>query len=102
MAIALIVGRDAQDKDRFPDLVNPIPKLIKTWQPDLDVRVYPDLGDYQDIDFAMVWRHPFGILAQLPNLKCIASLGAGVDHLFADPHLPKTIPIVRIVDPAMS
>lgn len=102
MAIALIVGRDIQDRNRFPDLLDSIPKLIETLQPGLDVRVYPDLGDYQDIDFAMVWRQPFGILEQLPNLKCIASLGAGVDHLFADPHLPKTIPIVRIVDPAMS
>ena len=102
MAIALIVGRDVQDRNRFPDLLGCIPKLIETLQPGLDVRVYPDLGNYQDIDFAMVWRHPFGIFAQLPNLRCIASLGAGVDHLFADPHLPKTIPIVRIVDPAMS
>ena len=74
MAIALIIGRDTQDKSRFPDLLDRIPKLLESLQPGLDVRIYPDLGDYQDIDFALVWRHPFGIFKQLSNLKCIASL----------------------------
>jgi phosphoglycerate dehydrogenase-like enzyme len=35
-------------------------------------------------------------LSKLPNLKAIFSLGAGVDHVFADPDLPD-VPIVRVV-----
>jgi glyoxylate/hydroxypyruvate reductase len=52
----------------------------------------------EPIRFALSWRHPPGALAKLPNLRIIFSLGAGVDHLFADPLLPDA-PIVRVVDP---
>src|SRR5262249_15239723 len=48
-----------------------------------------------------VWKPPAGMLASLPNLKAIFSLGAGVDHLFADPALP-AVPIARIVDPDLT
>lgn len=48
------------------------------------------------IDYALVWRHPAGGLAGLPNLKLIVSMGAGVDHVFADPELPD-VPILRVV-----
>ena len=51
-----------------------------------------------DIRYVLSWRHPPGALADLPNLQVIFSLGAGVDHLFADPALPEA-PIVRVVDP---
>jgi glyoxylate/hydroxypyruvate reductase len=54
--------------------------------------------DRAEIRYALSWRHPPGELADLPNLKIIFSLGAGVDHLFADPDLPDR-PIVRVVDP---
>ena len=54
--------------------------------------------DRANIRYALSWRHPPGALADLPNLEVIFSLGAGVDHLFADPQLPEK-PIVRVVDP---
>jgi glyoxylate/hydroxypyruvate reductase A len=38
------------------------------------------------------------MLKTLPRLKAILSLGAGVDHLFLDPDLPRNVPIVRMVD----
>lgn len=62
------------------------------------------LGD--DIDPASVrhvvsWRHPPGSLAQFTNLSAIFSLGAGVDHLMADPALPD-VPLIRIVDPDLT
>ena len=53
--------------------------------------------DRAAIRYALSWAHPPGALADLPNLKAIFSLGAGVDHLFADPALPDR-PIVRVVD----
>jgi glyoxylate/hydroxypyruvate reductase len=49
------------------------------------------------IRYALSWAHPPGALAPLSNLELIFSLGAGVDHLFADPALPDR-PIVRVVD----
>ena len=66
--------------------------------PEMDVKVYPDEGDIDDIEYAVVWKHPRGILNQYPNLKAILSLGAGVDHVISDPELPEGLPIVRLVD----
>lgn len=64
--------------------------------PDLEFRVWPDLGDPADIDYALVWKPPPGLLASLPNLRLILSLGAGVEPLLADPTLPAA-PLVRMV-----
>ena len=66
--------------------------------PEMDVRVYPDEGDVNDIEYAVVWKHPRGILTRYPNLKAIISLGAGVDHVISDPELPDGLPIVRLFD----
>ena len=66
--------------------------------PEMDVRVYPDEGDVNDVEYAVVWKHPRGILKKYPNLKAILSLGAGVDHIISDPELPEGLPIVRLVD----
>jgi glyoxylate/hydroxypyruvate reductase A len=70
--------------------------------PDLAFRVWPEIGDPADIEFALVWRPQPGLLASLPNLRLIASLGAGVDHILADPDLPRHVPLVRLVDPYMT
>lgn len=66
--------------------------------PDLEVRVWPECGDPADIEYALVWKPPLGMLAKFPNLKAILSLGAGVDHIFNDPDLPPNVPIARVVD----
>src|ERR1700686_491836 len=62
-----------------------------------EARLWPATGDPAAIDYACVWKQPAGLLASLPKLKAIFSLGAGVDHLLSDPALPY-VPIVRIVD----
>jgi glyoxylate/hydroxypyruvate reductase A len=66
--------------------------------PELQMRVWPDAGDPAEIDAALVWRHPPGVLRRFPNLKLIVNIGAGVDHVLADPDLPPGVPVARIVD----
>jgi glyoxylate/hydroxypyruvate reductase A len=77
------------------------PQLARL-MPELEVRIWPEIGDPADIDYALVWRPEPGFLASLPNLKLILSLGAGVDHILTDPHLHGGVPIVRLVDPYMT
>ncbi len=86
------------DVDSAADWQAELGKLL----PELELRVWPDIGDPTEIDAALVWRPPPGLLDQLPNLKLIISLGAGVDHILADPSLPPGIPILRLVDPYMT
>lgn len=59
------------------------------------------LTDRAAVRYAVCWRPAKGDLADLPGLKAIFSLGAGVDHLFGLADLPEA-PIVRIVDPDLT
>ncbi len=76
--------------------------LLRDAAPEIEFRSWPEIGDPAGIEAAVVWKLPAGELARLPNLKCICSLGAGVDHIFADPKLPTGVPIARLVDPVMA
>jgi glyoxylate/hydroxypyruvate reductase A len=69
--------------------------------PELDFRIWPDIGDPAEIDLALVWRPPQGELARYPNLRAILSLGAGIDGLLAQRGLPD-VPIARMVDPSLT
>ena len=67
-----------------------------------DVRAWPDrVGEAADITYACVWMAPHGLLAGFPNLKAIINLGAGADHLLADPALP-SVPIARVAHPDLT
>jgi glyoxylate/hydroxypyruvate reductase A len=59
------------------------------------------LKDREGVAYALTWRQPEGSLQGLPGLKAIFSLGAGVDHVFADRLLPAA-PVVRVVDPDLT
>lgn len=65
---------------------------------DVSFHVYPDVGNRDDIDYALVWMPPLGELKTYPNLKGIFSIGAGASHILRDPDLPQGVPIVRLVD----
>ncbi|MET0607080.1 MAG: glyoxylate/hydroxypyruvate reductase A [Beijerinckiaceae bacterium] len=69
--------------------------------PDLRVVMLGQPFDPADIRYVASWKHPADSLANLPNLRVLFSLGAGVDHLFNDPGLPAA-PIVRVVDPDLT
>jgi glyoxylate/hydroxypyruvate reductase A len=67
-----------------------------------ELRVWPDaIGNPDDIAYACVWLPPHGLLAKFRNLKAIINLGAGVDHLLADPDLP-TVPLARVSHPDLT
>ena len=73
--------------------------------PGIDLRMGQDLaslGPPEDIDIAVCWFPPHGLLARLPNLRLIQSIAAGIDHLTADPDLPRDPPLCRIVDATMA
>lgn len=66
--------------------------------PDLEVRVWPDCGDREDIEFALVSHMPHGEFSHFPNLRFVASTSAGVDELLADPDLAQDVPIIHGVN----
>ena len=71
--------------------------------PDIDIRIWPDeIGNIEDITYALAWLPPPHVLESLPNLKMIFSLGAGVDAILKDPTLPEGVPIARVAEPDLT
>lgn len=77
-------------------------KALWALRPDIEIRTFPFVGDVEDIDFAFIWAPPSGLLASLPNLQAVMSVGAGVDHLLQDSDYPTAVPLVRMVDPTLT
>jgi glyoxylate/hydroxypyruvate reductase A len=82
------------------DIDDPAPwkAALATALPDLEFRIWPDVGNVDDIQYALVWKIPDGKLRSLPKLRAIFSLGAGVDQILRDPDFPRNIPLFRLVD----
>jgi len=76
-------------------------RRLETLLPSRKIATLDEPFDRASVRYALSWRHPPRALLNLPNLEAIFSLGAGVDHLFADPALPDR-PIVRVVDPDLT
>jgi len=88
MSIALIM--DSWRPESWENAIHAV-------DPQRRVNIWPDrMGDAADVRYALVWRPPHGSLKSLKGLEVIFNLGAGVDHLLADPTLPDK-PIVRVV-----
>ncbi|MEE4255340.1 MAG: glyoxylate/hydroxypyruvate reductase A [Desulfuromusa sp.] len=71
---------------------------LRTHEPALKIEVWPEITEPEKVEFALCWNQPAGCLQQLTNVKCISSLGAGVNHLLNDVTRPLDVPIVRLVD----
>lgn len=90
MPSAILIAVDGPTQNAWYDHFRPHTKTH-------DLRFWPDaVGDPNEIGYACGWRAPHGLFAQFPNLKAIFNLGAGVDHLIADPALPD-VPVARAV-----
>jgi glyoxylate/hydroxypyruvate reductase len=87
----LVKVGDAQNFPLWRDAFAPCADTI-------DVRAWDDPEvDPARVHYVLVWQPDHGRLARLPNLKLILSAAAGVDHLLADPELPRHVPVVRMV-----
>ena len=83
------------------DLSFLIPAFRKE-RPEVDIRIGEQLGALEDIEVAVCWNPPAGLLASMPKLRLIQSIAAGVDHLLADPTFPRHVPVCRIIDPGLA
>ncbi|MGA8854060.1 MAG: glyoxylate/hydroxypyruvate reductase A [Christiangramia sp.] len=77
-------------------------KALKNQHPGMNVYVYPEDHDKEEVEFALSWNHPRGLFKNYPNLKVIASMGAGVDHILSDDALPENIKVTKVVDDTLT
>ncbi len=69
--------------------------------PQVDFRCWPDVGNPADIEHLVAWTVPDELIASLPNLKTLFSIGAGVDQLDLN-RLPPDLRIVRMIEPGIT
>lgn len=79
--------------ERLPWWVDHLSSLLPDWE----VRKVDDFEDPATVDYVVVWKPPTGLIAGFPKLKATVSIGAGVDHVLADPDYPRHIPIIKTI-----
>lgn len=75
--------------------------LLQKHMSEYDIRRWPDVGNPDEIDYAIAWQPESGSLQNLPNLKALFLTSAGVDAALSVPDLPD-VPIVRCVNHTLS
>jgi glyoxylate/hydroxypyruvate reductase A len=75
-------------------------EIFRREAPDIDFRLWPDVGDGAAVRFLAAWEPPADLATRFPNLRLLMSTGAGVDQ-FDLAVLPAGLPIVRMVDPGI-
>ena len=72
--------------------------LLAEHAPDLDFRMWPDIGDPAEVRYLVAWQPPSDIATLFPNLEVLFSVAAGVDQLDLS-SVPAHLPVARMVDP---
>ncbi len=67
--------------------------------PNVVFEMFPNCNPYKT-DYTLVWDPPVYMHNNMPNLRAIFVMGAGVDSLFKIKNLPN-VPIVRLIDPTL-
>ena len=80
-------------------------KDIKPWvdeflsrNKNLDIQIYPNVTNKDNITMVLMWSKSTIDFKQFKNLKCISSMGAGVNHILENKTIPSYIAITKIVD----
>jgi glyoxylate/hydroxypyruvate reductase A len=95
MTILLATDFDAAENAQWLE-------LLRAALPGETIVASREVVDAASVDIALVANPPAGGLQGLPKLAWIHSLWAGVERLLADATIPPGLPIVRMVDPAMT
>jgi len=71
---------------------------LKAVDSTLDIRVYPEVGNAEEITFGLTWPYPHGLWNDFPHLKALSSIGAGVSHILDDKTLDRSILVLKLTD----
>lgn len=69
--------------------------------PEVPFRIWPDIGDPAQVRYLAAWAPPADLIASVPNLEVLFSVGAGVDQLSLA-EVPPGLRVVRMVDPQIA
>ncbi|AEP08586.1 2-hydroxyacid dehydrogenase [Micavibrio aeruginosavorus] len=69
---------------------------------DLDMRIWPDVGNPSDITHMVAWKMFPGDRDAYPNLRAVLSLSAGVNQYIGHPEFPHPAKLIRMIEPGLS
>ncbi|MFI8615429.1 2-hydroxyacid dehydrogenase [Acidovorax sp. NPDC077693] len=75
-------------------------EVFREHAPDIEFRIWPDIGAPANVRFLAAWEPPDRIGERFPQLEVLFSSGAGVDQ-FDLQALPAHLPVVRMVEPGI-
>ncbi len=90
MAIAITVQMEGWESPEW------VREQLAASLPDVDIRCWPDIQPAGDIEMLIADRLPNGMAAQMPNLKVVQKLGAGVETMVKDPGVGPNVRIARL------
>lgn len=79
------------------DFIRP---MLVAANPSLDVVTWPD-PRCLEAEVAVCWNSPAGTYAQMPNLRLVHSIAAGVDNVIGEQEVG-SLPVCRVVDPMLA
>lgn len=88
--------------DFSPDALQRWAEQVREALPGMTVITARSAADDPEIEMALVSNPAPGVLKDLPRLRFVQSMWAGVDKLLRDPSIPPELTLARMVDPAMS
>lgn len=72
-------------------------RLFAERAPDIDFRIWPDIGDPSSVRYLAAWEPPEKLAETFPNVEVVFSVGAGVDQ-FDFSRIPPDVPVVRMIE----
>lgn len=87
----LIYGLDNEEIGTTQSWLDTLAELL----PQLEIRVFPEVGDLSEITYLAFMRPDFDRIPPLPNLRAMFSRSAGVEAFIDHPRLPK-VPLGKI------
>ncbi|HET9628527.1 MAG TPA: glyoxylate/hydroxypyruvate reductase A [Novosphingobium sp.] len=76
-------------------------EAIRAALPQVTFESWPEVADPAAVRHVIAWTLPDDVIAALPNLEVLFSIGAGVDQLAVD-RLPPGLRVVRMIEPGIT
>jgi glyoxylate/hydroxypyruvate reductase A len=76
-------------------------QALREMAPQIQVVTDPAACDAARIDAIFAFKLPNGLAGGLPNLRLVASVGAGADGLLSAADLPPSVAVTRVVEPGL-
>lgn len=92
----ILVTMSSESPERNRDWANALQARL----PEARLTVYEGGKAPSDVDYLVTWRPPAGLFAELPQLRAVFNVGAGVDAILSAADLPDC-PVVRLHDAGM-